>query len=382
MPRKSKQIEQRAVVTPIYQSSTFIFPDTASLVDYQKGKRKGYMYSRSGNPTVEAVEDDLSRLDGAERSLLFSSGMAAISTACLTLLRTGDEIISSFPVYGGTAALFEKLLKGLGIRTRFFPATDVSELGRIVSEKTRLVYLESPTNPDLKIVDLDAVVRIARNTKAFSIIDSTFATPVNQRPLEFGLDAVIHSASKYLGGHSDIIGGVVSGREVFISRVRKTRDYLGGCPDPHQAYLLSRGLKTLELRMMKHNSSAAAIAAFLAGKKMLKKVNYPGLASHPQHELARRQMTGFGGIISFDLGSAGKAVKFVDSLRVILNAASLGGTESLISIPVWSSHFGLKKKELARYGIGRGLVRLSVGLEEEEVLIRDLERALKLAAGY
>jgi cystathionine beta-lyase/cystathionine gamma-synthase len=381
MSRKSKQIDQRAAVTPIYQSSTFIFPDTASLIDCQKGKRRGYIYTRTDNPTVEAAEHNISRLDGSESSLLFSSGMAAISTACLTMLRPGDEMVSSFPVYGGTATLFEQFLKKLGMKIRFFPADDVSRLGKVISERTRLIYLESPTNPDLKIIDLEAVVDAAKRAKVFSIIDSTFATPVNQKPLGFGIDAVIHSASKYLGGHSDVIGGAISSRERFISEARDTRDYLGGCPDPHQAFLLDRGLKTLELRMKKHNSNAAAIASYLAGKKMVRKVNYPGLESHPQHELARRQMKGFGGIVSFDLGSAKRASAFVDSLSVILNAASLGSTESLISIPVWTSHFGLKKAELARFGIGPGLVRLSVGLEDEKVLIRDIERALRIAAG-
>jgi cystathionine beta-lyase/cystathionine gamma-synthase len=380
MSRKSKQINQKPVVTPIYQSSTFIFPDTASLVAYQRGQRKGYIYTREGNPTVEAVERTISGLDGAESSLLFSSGMAAISTVCLTILRPGDEMISSFPVYGGTATLLESLLKGLKVKVRFFPADDVARLGRIISEKTRLVYLESPTNPNLRIIDLEAAVRVAGRARISTVIDSTFATPVNQKPLKFGIDAVIHSATKYLGGHSDVIGGVLSGSERFICGVRETRSYLGGCIDPHQAFLLERGLKTLDVRMRRHNSSAARIASHLAGKKAVKKVYYPGLTSHPQHGLARSQMTGFGGIVSFDLGSERKAARFVDSLRVILNAASLGSTESLISVPVWSSHYGLKRAELARWGIAPGLIRLSVGLEDEEVLIKDIDRALRRAA--
>jgi cystathionine beta-lyase/cystathionine gamma-synthase len=379
MPRKSKQIDQRPVVTPIYQSSTFIFPDTASLADYQRGKRKGYIYSRTGNPTIEAVERHISRLDRGEGSLLFSSGMAAISSACLTLLRRGDEIVSSFPVYGGTVSLFRKLFGKLGIRTRFFPARNVKSLARIISAKARMIYLESPANPNLELIDLEAVARVARRARIFTIIDSTFATPVNQRPLEFGIDAVVHSATKYLGGHTDMLGGVVSGTERFLSEVRDTRDYLGGCIDPHQAFLLDRGLKTLDVRMKKHNSSGAAIALYLEGRNEIKKVNYPGLESHPQHELARSQMDGFGGIVSFDLGSAGRAAKFVDCLKVILNAASLGGTESLISIPIWTSHFGMKKAELARHGISPGLVRLSVGLEDEEALVEDIDRALRRA---
>ena len=379
MPRKSKKINQSPVVTPIYQSSTFTFPDTASLIDYQKGKRKGYIYSRYSNPTVEAVENQIALLDGAVNSLLFSSGMAAISSACLTLLKPGDQIVSSYPIYGGTAKLFDQLFKKFSIEVAFYPADDISRLSRYITRKTKLIYLESPTNPNLKIVDLESAGRIAKRRKIFSIIDSTFATPVNQKPLDSGIDAVIHSVTKYLGGHSDIIGGVISGSERFIARVWETRKYLGGCADPHQAFLLERGLKTLEIRIEKHNRNAESITRFLESVPGLKRVIYPGSSSHPQHELARRQMSGFGGVVSFDLGSKRKAIRFVDSLKIIKNAASLGGTESLISIPIWSSHFGLKQGTLTRSGVTPGLVRLSVGLEHCDILIKDLKQALRVA---
>lgn len=379
MPGKSKKIEQSPVVTPIFQSSTFTFPDTASLIDYQKGKRKGYIYTRYSNPTIEAVEIQVARLEGAQNSLLFSSGMAAISSACLALLESGDEIVSSYPIYGGTANLFDKILKKLNIKVVFFPADDINRLSPAITKKTKLVYLESPTNPNLKIIDLENVGRIAGRRKIFSIIDSTFATPVNQKPLDFGIDAVIHSVTKYLGGHSDIVGGVISGSGRFMARVWETRKYLGGCADPHQAFLLGRGLKTLEIRMEKHNRNAASIARFLESVPGIKQVIYPGSSLHPQHELAAKQMSGFGGMVSFDLGSKRRAIRFVDSLKVIKNATSLGGTESLVSIPIWSSHFGLKQEILSRAGVTPGLVRLSVGLEPEAVLIKDIDRALKIA---
>lgn len=379
MPRKSKKINQSPVVTPIFQSSTFTFPDTASLIDFQKGKRKGFIYTRYGNPTIEAVENQIARLDGAQDSLLFSSGMAAISSACLTLLEPDDEIVSSYPIYGGTAKLFDQLLKKFNIKVVFFPADDINKLSRSITRKTKLVYLESPANPNLKIIDLDSAGRIAKRRKVFSIIDSTFATPVNQKPLDFGIDAVIHSVTKYLGGHSDIVGGVISGSGRFMSKVRETRKYLGGCADPHQAFLLDRGLKTLEIRIEKHNFNAASIAKFLESVSGLKGVVYPGSSLHPQHDLAARQMSGFGGMVSFDLGSKRKAIRFVDSLKVIKNAASLGGTESLISIPIWTSHFGLRQETLTRAGVTPGLVRLSVGLEADNVLIKDISQALRIA---
>jgi cystathionine beta-lyase/cystathionine gamma-synthase len=379
MSRKSKEIDQYPLVTPIYQSSTFVFPDTASLKDYQLGKKHGYLYTRYGNPTLTEVEKRMAALEGAGRSLLFSSGMAAVSTACLSLLRSGDEIVSSAPLYGGTARLFEVIFKKLRINTRYFPAGRADRIAQLITSKTRLIYLESPTNPNLQIIDLQAVAGIAARSRIFSIIDSTFATPINQRPLHFGIRAVIHSATKYLGGHSDLIGGVVSGDDDFISAAVETMKLLGGCADPHQAFLIDRGLKTLEVRMMRHNQSAMRIAHFLEADKRVKRVAYPGLESHPQYQVARAQMSGFGGMISFDLASESRAVRFVDALKVVKNAVSLGGTESLISIPIWTSHMGLNKAVLAKSGVTPGLLRLSVGLEEPEKLIADIKFALSAA---
>lgn len=382
MPSKPREVNQKPVVTPIFQSTTFEFPDTKSLIGFQKGKRKGYIYTRYGNPTIEAVEKRMAALDGAESSLAFSSGMGAISSLCFAFLKTGDEIVSSSPVYGGTASFFDRILSRLKIKTRYFPAEKIDRLERLITKKTKLVYLESPTNPNLRLVDLEEAARIAKKYRVLSVIDSTFATPVNQKPLDFGLDAVVHSATKYLGGHSDIMGGVVSGPRALIDRVAETRKYLGCVMDPGQAFLLERGLKTLEVRVERHNHNAMEIATFLENHRGVKRVVYPGLKSHPQHDIASGQMTGFGGMISFDLGSGSRAIRFADSLKVVKNAVSLGGIESLVSIPVWTSHHGFSRKQLKRFGVSPGMVRLSVGLENCAVLIRDISRALRRATGF
>jgi cystathionine beta-lyase/cystathionine gamma-synthase len=379
MPRKLDTLNQSPVVTPIYQSSTFIFPNTGALIDYQLGRKKGYLYTRYGNPTLESAQERMAQLEGAERSLILSSGMAAISTACLTAVKPGDEIVSSYPLYGGTARLFSSLLSRLGIKVRYFPAEDASRLERIVTSKTRLLYLESPTNPILQIIDLKRAVSVARDHRVFSIIDSTFATPINLKPLEFGIDAVIHSATKYLGGHSDIMGGVIAGSKNFIILAVETMKLLGGCADPHQAFLLERGLKTLEVRVARHNDNAMKIARFLESDLRLKRVIYPGLKSHNQHGIAVSQLKGFGGMVAFDLGSEARAIKFADSLQVVKNAVSLGGTESLVSLPIWTSHMGLPKRELEKSGVTPGLVRLSIGLEDADLLIRDIKNALRTA---
>jgi cystathionine beta-lyase/cystathionine gamma-synthase len=379
MPEKPDRIKQSPVVTPIVQSTTFIFPDTASLIDYQKGKRKGYIYTRYSNPTIEAVEKSIAVLEGSEGSLLFSSGMAAISSVCMTFIRSGDEIVSSYPVYGGTAKLFDNLLKNFGIRIRYFQASDKAALKRSISPKTRILYLETPTNPNLQIIDLSYAAEIARGEKILSVVDSTFATPMNQKPIKFGMDIVIHSITKYIGGHSDIMGGVTSASDKYLSRIYETRKSLGGCIDPHQAFLAERGLRTLAVRVERHNLNAIRIAEFLESVEKVKKVIYPGLDSHPQHKLAFDQMEGYGGMVSFDLGSKKRAAKFADSLKIVKNAASLGGIESLVSIPIWTSHYGLKKKDLDKAGVTPGLVRLSVGLEDFDELIGDIDQALKKA---
>ncbi len=374
---ESKKIDQEPLITPIYQSSTFIFPDTASLIAYQKGEAKAYLYTRYGNPTIESAAKRMAELDKSESSLVLASGMAAISTACLTLLSPGDELISSFPIYGGTANLFNNIFKRLKIKVNYFPSDDLEAMAKLVNSKTKVIYLESPTNPNLKIIDLKAAASFGQKKKIMTLIDSTFATPINQRPIEFGIDVVIHSATKYLGGHSDIIGGVISGSSEFIRRSMETMKLFGGCADPHQAFLLERGLKTLWARMRIHNENAIRIAEFLDSEPGIERVIYPSLESHPQHRLALDQMSGFGGIVSVDLGTEARAIKFADSLRVFKNAVSLGGVESLISIPIWTSHMGLDRNELAKSGVTPGLVRLSVGIEDSDLLIEDIKNSLE-----
>lgn len=375
--KKPLRIKQRPIVTPIVQSTTFLFPDTASLIDYQKGRRQGYLYTRYSNPTIEAAEKNIASLEETDGSLLFSSGMAAISSVCMTFLKAGDEIVSSFPIYGGTAKLFDNLLKKYGIRTRYFPAGHVERLEKTITSKAKILYLETPTNPNLLLIDLPFAAKIARKRKIISVVDSTFATPMNQKPVRFGINFIIHSITKFMGGHSDIMGGVVSGSQKGLKPIFETRKLLGGCMDPHQAFLLDRGLRTLEVRMERHNFNAAKIARFLESSNGVKRVIYPGLESHPQYALAESQMTGFGGMVSFDIGSKEKAAKFADSLKIVNNAVSLGGVESLVSLPIWTSHFGLKKKDLDRSGITPGLIRLSVGLENSDLLIKDIKQALR-----
>lgn len=379
MPKKPVQIKQEPVVTPIVQSTTFIFPDTAALIDYQKGTKSGFLYTRYSNPTIEAVEKRIADLEEAAGSLLFSSGMAAISSVCLTFLRAGDEIVCSYPIYGGTAKLFDNLLKRFGIRIKYFRAANPGNLNGLVSNKTKILYLETPTNPNLQIIDLKKAAGAVKKKGIVSVVDSTFATPVNQKPIGLGIDIVIHSITKYIGGHSDIMGGVVSGPGKYLKEIYETRKLLGGCIDPHQAFLLERGIRTLEVRMERHNANAMKVARFLSSVKGVKQVIYPGLNSHPQHQIASSQMQGFGGMVSFDLGSSRRAARFADSLKVVKNAVSLGGVESLVSIPVWTSHYGLKKKELDKSGVTSGLVRLSVGIEDPEKLLRDIDQALKKA---
>lgn len=379
MPKKSEPIDQKPVVTPIVQSTTFIFPDTATLIDYQRGKRKGYLYTRYSNPTVEAAEEKIAGQEEAEGSLLFSSGMAAISSVCMTYLRAGDEIASSNPIYGGTAKLFNNLLKNFGIRTRYFQASDPERIDGSISARTKILYLESPTNPNLQIIDLIRASEIAEKRGILSVVDSTFATPVNQKPIKLGIDIVIHSITKFMGGHSDIMGGVVSGSKKRLKEIYETRKLVGGCIDPHQAFLLERGIKTLAVRMERHNDNAMKVARFLSSVKMVRRVIYPGLDSHPQNKIASSQMQGYGGMVSFDLGSNKRACRFADSLKVVNNAVSLGGVESLVSIPVWTSHYGLKKEELDKSGVTSGLVRLSVGIEDPDILIKDIDQALKKA---
>ena len=368
---------QGEVVTPIFQTSTFYFPTEDASTWEGKVPDGSYIYTRWGNPTTRAVEDKLAAIEGAESGLVFSSGMAAITSALLTFLGKGDHIVSVEDIYGGTYSFLRSELPRLGIDVTFVETTDLEAMEGAIRPSTKLVYLESPTNPLLKLVDIKGAARLASEHGIMSMIDSTFATPINSRPLEMGVDLVAHSCTKYLNGHSDLIAGAVLGRKQDIEQVSKKRILYGGSMDPLGAFLLLRGLKTLDVRMERHNRNGMEIARFLESHPKVEVVHYPGLASHPQHDLAKRQMSGFGGMVSFEVRGGRKAAeKVLRSFHIIKRATSLGGVDSLASMPLNSSHSSLTPQERKRLGIKDQLIRLSIGIEDLEDIIEDLDRAL------
>ena len=366
-----------AVTTPIFQTSTFFFPTDDPVTWEGKVPEGSYIYSRWGNPTIAAVEAKLASLENAQGAVVFSSGMAAISSTLLAMLRKGDRLISIEDLYGGTFSLMRDELPRLGVEVRMVKTTDVEAMERELKKGAGAVYLESPTNPLLKLVDLKTVTEMAHSVGAKVIIDSTFATPINQTPIDLGVDIVVHSATKYLNGHSDLIAGAVIGSKEDMERVAKKRILFGGSLDPMGAFLLMRGMKTLDVRMERHNRNALEVAKFLENHNGVERVHYPGLPSHPQHELAERQMRGFGGMVSFEVvGGRAGAEKLLRSVRLIKRATSLGGADSLVSMPLNSSHSSLTPAERERLGIRDSLVRLSVGIEDVQDIIDDLNRGL------
>jgi cystathionine beta-lyase/cystathionine gamma-synthase len=372
---KDKQF--RSVVFPIYQTSTFAVEKTDDYQKFIDEVDDFYIYSRYGNPTVKEVEKRLALIENADDSILFSSGMAAITTTILSHVQSGDEIISLSSIYGVTYRFFRDYLPKFGVKVKFFQIEKVDEIEKLISPKTKLIYFETPVNPTTRIVDIEKIVKFAKREDLTTIIDNTFATPINQNPLDFGVDIVIHSATKYLSGHSDLILGCVMSSRERIERIRKFKNVFGGNPDPHQAFLLGRSLKTLELRVKRQNENALKLAEFLSSHRKIRKVLYPGLKNHPEHELAKKQMSGFGGMLSFEIdGDLGRTKKFCDSLKVALNATSLGSVETLVSIPVLTSHVGMKKDEIERAGISESMVRVSVGIENIEDIVWDFEQAL------
>jgi len=364
------------VATPIARTSSFTFSSTAEMKRWAEGKSKAYIYTRYGNPTLAVAESRLAALEGGEAAIVTASGMAAISSALLAVLKAGDELIATRQLYGGTYRLMRDVLPGLGIRVHHVEA-DLAGIERLVNAQTRALYIETPTNPTLRLVDLRQALEFARRHKLVSLIDNTFATPILQKPLALGFDLVLHSATKYMGGHSDLIAGAAIGSEARIRRVRQMIIDLGGSMDPDAAFLLIRGLKTLELRVLRQCESAMAVARFLARHPRVARVHYPGLASHPDHKLAKRQMRGFGSMLAFDLrGGLPAARRFCDRVRVFLLAASLGGVESLVVLPIYTSHYRMSRQELAAAGVEPGTVRVSVGLEDPRDLLADLKQAL------
>jgi len=366
------------VATPLYQASTFRAQHARTLAQCADAVQPQAFYTRWGNPTIEVFEKVMADLEGGERCLAFASGMAAVSTTLLTLLGPGDHVVASKSLYTGTTRLLTEDLPRFGVEVDFVDPTDSEAFARAVRmEKTRLFYLESPTNPTLELVDLAAVCQLGMEMGILIVVDNTFATPHNQRPLELGADVVLHSATKYLGGHTDVVGGCAVTDAETAQRLWHRRTLLGGSIDPFAAWLLLRGLKTLALRVEAQNRNALAIARALEDHPAVHRVIYPGLPSHPQHELARRQMSGFGGMVAFDLAGGREAgVRLVESTSLAVLAVSLGGVETLVEHAASMSHAQLSDEQLQQAGILPGLVRLSVGIEDPDDLIADLCQAL------
>lgn len=365
------------ITTPIYETTTFVFDSAQEVLDFNEGRSDKFLYSRYGNPTVTAVEEKIAKLEGAPSAMLLSSGQGATSTALFGLLEAGDEVVCSSAIYGGTLHLLADLVSHFGVKARFVSVEELRTPGAVLSEDTKLLWFESPINPTLRCVDIVAVATACRTRGVISVIDNTFASPVNQSPIALGVDLVMHSATKYLNGHSDVTAGVLAGPAELLDRVQKARKLLGTVLDPHAAYALGRGLKTLTVRMDRHNQSAMKIATWLAADTRVQMVHYPGLASHEDHAIARKQMRGFGGMICVDVGGGyERAARFFDRLTLFNRAASLGGVESLCSLPVLTSQWGHSEEELQRAGVTKSMARLSVGLEDPDDLIADLDHAL------
>ena len=367
------------LTTPIYETTTFVFDNAQEVVAYNEGRSPKHLYSRYTNPTVISAEAKLAALDRTEAALLFSSGQGATTTILMAHAQAGDEIVCSAAIYGGTLHLLQDVLARFGVTPRFVSLEDLAAPARVLSDRTRMLWFESPINPTLRCVDVKTIADACRARGVLSVIDNTFASPINQQPLSLGVDLAMQSATKYLNGHSDVTGGVVTGPARLVQPIEKVRRMVGTVMDPHPAYALARGLKTLPLRIARHNASALAVAEFLARDRRVSQVYYPGLPSHPDHAIAKRQMLGFGGMVCFDLeGRFDRAERCYDRLRVIKRAASLGGVESLVSMPVLTSQWGHTDDQLRQAGVTRGMLRLSVGLEDAEDLIADLDQALEV----
>ncbi len=372
------------VSLPIYQTSTYRFDSSDDAIRYANGDTSVYVYSRYHNPTVHDVEEKIALMEEGEAAALFASGMAAISTTVLACVHAGEEIVSTPALYGGTYRFFRDTLPDTGIAVHYVDSSDLASLDKRITKKTRLVYFETPTNPTLDIVDIERIVTHVKkaekkyHTRILTMIDNTFASCLNQKPFDAGVDIVMESATKYLGGHSDILAGVVVGTQTIIDKIKVTAKYLGGCADPFMAYLLFRSLKTFELRVQRQNENALRLAQTLERHPKILRAIYPGLPSHPHHALAKKQMTGFGGMVTIEVrGGVKAAVKVCDALNVAVNAMSLGAVETLVSIPVYSSHVNMSNRELQQHGVTPGMIRISVGVEGIDDLISDFEQALK-----
>lgn len=362
-----------AIMTPVYQTSTYVQPEL--------GRHTGYEYARTQNPTREALEANVAALEGGRHGVAFASGLAAIDTVA-KLFSAGDHIVSGEGIYGGTHRLFTQVLARLGLEFTFVDAEDLDRIRDAIRPSTRLVHIETPANPMMRLTDIAGAAAIAHEAGALLSVDNTFASPFNQRPIEFGADLVIHSTTKYLNGHSDVIGGlVVVADDDLHARLRFLQNAAGAVPGPWDSWLVLRGTKTLHLRMRAHNENGQRVAEWLEGRPEVERVHYPGLASHPQHELARRQMDGYTGMIAIEMGSIERARQLVEGVKLFALAESLGGVESLIGHPAMMTHASIPPDRRDRLGVTAGLVRLSCGVEDTQDLIDDLERALRAVGG-
>jgi cystathionine beta-lyase/cystathionine gamma-synthase len=367
------------VGTPIYQTSTFEVTDND---EQQRVTTTDRYYTRWGNPTITVAEQAVAAIEGVEAALAFASGMGAITTTILGLLKAGDHIVSQREVYGGVMKFFSEWLPRVGIETTFVDTNDWAQHERAIRANTRMLYLESPTNPSLRVVDLKKAAALAREHGLLSMIDSTFGTPINQHPAEYGIDLVMHSGTKYLSGHADLTCGVVCGRKELMDRLWESRTTLGNCMDPHAAWMLIRGLKTLAVRVARQNENALRVAEFLSQHGKVRRVHYPFLKSHPDYAIAREHMSGGGGVVTFEVEGTGKDARRVsEAMRLFTLATSLGSVESLVSIPVLTSHAMISAEQRAEMGVNEQMVRLSVGIENGDDLIADLERALAAVGG-
>ncbi len=367
----------RPLTTPIYETTTFVFDSVADIEAHLDAADGTYLYSRYANPTLTSLEAKLAEAEGAEAAMVFGSGMGAISTSLLGLLSAGDEVVCSASIYGGTLHLLQSLLPRFGVRATFVDHEASRDPRPAFTDRTKVFWFESPTNPTLRCVDIARVAEACRAAGVTSIIDNTFASPFNQQPLALGVDLVMHSATKYLNGHSDVTAGALMGSRAHIETLQPARKLLGTMLDPAAGYAVSRGLKTLDVRMARHNATGLAVAEALQGLPGVAGVHYPGLRAHPDHAIAARQMRGFGGMVTVDLaGGFDAATRAFDRLQVFQRAASLGGVESLCSLPVLTSQHGWSDAQLANAGVTRGMMRLSVGLEDAADLIDDLRQAL------
>jgi cystathionine gamma-synthase len=365
------------ITTPIACSSTFVFKDVQEMLAFGKAEVHHYEYSRYGNPTRQAAERKLAALENAERAVLFDCGMSAVCATILSYCSNGQHLVITDDAYKQTLNFVRTVLPRFGIRTTVVPMGDYSAMADAVGKDTVMIVSESPTNPYLNVADVEQLVRIARDKKVLSVIDSTFATPFNQRPLDQGVDIVIQSTTKYLGGHNDILGGSVAGKESMINPIYQWQRVTGGVLDPLSCYLLIRGLKTFGLRMERLNTTAMRVAQWLEKQRQVKRVYYPGLPSHPHHQIARRQMKGFGAVVTFEInGDLQQTLAFLDALKLCLMGPSLGGPETLITHPALNSYYTSTREERYQLGIIDELVRLSVGLEDPDDIIADLQQGL------